>query len=87
MFTKSKFAAVAVAALALVTVATTGQAEAKGFGKGLAIGLGVGAVTAIAASSVYARPVYVAPVQRCFLKDRFDPWGNYLGTVQVCRPY
>jgi hypothetical protein len=88
MFTKSKFAVAAIAALALVAVASTGgQAEAKGFGKGLAIGLGIGAVGAIAASNAYARPVYVAPVTRCYLKDRFDHWGNYIGTVQVCRAY
>jgi hypothetical protein len=87
MIAKSKFAVAAVAALALVTVASTGQAHAGGFGKGLAIGLGVGAVAAVAASRTYARPVYVAPVSRCFMKDRFDPWGNYIGTVQVCRAY
>ena len=87
MIAKSKFAVAALAALALVTVASTGQAEAKGFGKGLAIGLGVGAVAAIAASSVRAHPVYVAPVTRCFLRDRFDAFGRYIGTVQVCRAY
>jgi hypothetical protein len=87
MIAKSKFTVAAVAALAFVAVASTGQAEAKGFGRGLAIGLGVGAVAAVAASTAYARPVYVAPVTRCFMKDRFDPWGNYIGTVQVCRAY
>ncbi len=87
MNTKTKFAAALTALALTATLALPSQAEARG--RGWAIGAGLlGA--GIVAGSIYAaqaQPVYVDGGYRCRYVERFDRWGNYAGTVKVCRHY
>ncbi len=83
---KTTFAA-ALTALTLVTLAVPSEAQARGRGWGVAAGLigaGIIAGTIVAAT---AEPIYVAGPRRCRYADRFDRWGNYIGTAKVCRYY
>jgi len=76
----------AVAAAAALTLAFAVPAHA-GSGWGPAVGGGFVAGTMIgaaAASSAYAQP---APVYRCNFVEKYDAWGNYIGTRRVCRSY
>ena len=87
MTTKTKFAA-ALAALTLAASvalpASDAQAKPK-WGPALGVGLVGAAVvgTAIAASS----PIYADGYRRCWFQPQYDVFGNYLGSVQVCRRY
>jgi hypothetical protein len=81
---KTKFAA-ALSALAIAaTLAVPSQAQAHG--RGWAIGAGILGAGIVAGSiaAATAQPVYVVG-PRCRYVDRFDRWGNYYGTVKVCR--
>jgi hypothetical protein len=88
MNTKTKFVA-ALSALAIAaTLAMPSQAEARG--RGWAIGAGlIGAGIVAGSIAAAAQPVYVEPAYsygyRCRYVDRFDQWGNFAGTVKVCR--
>ena len=92
MNTKTKFAA-ALSALAIAaTLALPSTAEARG--RGWAIGAGlIGAGIVAGSIAAAAQPVYVEPAYgysysygyRCRYVDRFDQWGNFAGTVKVCR--
>jgi hypothetical protein len=76
----------AVAAAATFALPST-QAEARV--NGWAIGAGIVGAGIIAGSiaAANAQPVYVVPASRCRFVDRFDRFGNYAGTVKVCRNY
>ena len=75
----------AVAAAAALTIAFAVPAHA-GSGWGPAVGGFVAGtmIGAAAASSAYAQP---APVYRCAFVEKYDAWGNYIGTRRVCRSY
>jgi hypothetical protein len=91
MTTRTRAAAL-IAALAFTATLATAASEAQarprwgaaGFGIGFAAGTMIGAA---AASNGYVEPVYAEPAYRCRLVDRFDRWGNYLGTRKVCDVY
>jgi hypothetical protein len=87
MNTKTKFAAALTALALAATLALPGKAEARV--NGWAIGAGIVGAGIIAGSiaAAHARPVYVVPASRCRYVDRFDRWGNFAGTVKVCRSY
>jgi hypothetical protein len=77
----TKIFAVAAAALTISvgTLATSNEAHAFGKGKGLGIGIAAAVIgTAVGVIAASAAP-------RCKLVERFDRWGNYRGTVEVCR--
>jgi hypothetical protein len=85
--TKTKFSAAIAALVMAATIAlpaTEAQAQRR-FGTGLAIGLVGGALAATAIANANAG--YVGPVRRCKLVSRYDNWGNYRGTFEVCRSY
>jgi MFS-type transporter involved in bile tolerance (Atg22 family) len=95
MLSKSKtFIAAAFATLAIATtaIASATPAEARrwgphwgGFGVGLASGLVVGGLVA-ASRPVYADTVYVSgPRRECTLVERYNRFGDYIGTRRVCR--
>ena len=87
MNTKIKFAA-ALTALALTATLALPSIEAQARGRGF--GIAAGLIGGIVAGSIYAaqaQPVYVDGGYRCRYVDRFDRWGNYAGTVKVCRHY
>jgi hypothetical protein len=83
-----KFAA-ALSALAIAaTLALPNQAEARG--RGWAIGAGlIGAGIVAGSIAAASQPVVIEPAYsygyRCRYVDRFDQWGNFAGTVKVCR--
>jgi hypothetical protein len=80
--------ATAAALPAAATIALpSNQAQARV--NGWAIGAGIVGAGIIAGSiaAANARPVYVVPASRCRFVDRFDRFGNYAGTVKVCRSY
>ncbi len=76
----TKIFAVAAAALTISagTLATSNEAHA--FGKK---GLGIGIAAAIIGTTVGVIAASAAP--RCKLVERFDRWGRYRGTIEVCR--
>lgn len=90
----TKLAAAALAALTITAAVSISEAQARprwGYvGAGIAIGALAGAAIA---SSAYAgpgyyEPAYVAgPYRRCGFVEKFDRWGNYLGTRRVCSWY
>lgn len=82
--TKTFATAAALAAAATFALPST-QAEARV--NGWAIGAGIVGAGIIAGSiaAAHAQPVYVVPATRCRFVDRFDRFGNYAGTVKVCR--
>jgi hypothetical protein len=81
---KTTFAA-ALTALTLVTLAAPGEAQARHRGWGIAAGIIGAGIVAGAIASAAAEPVYVVEPRRCRYFDKFDRWGNYLGTRKVCR--
>ena len=93
MNTKTKFVAALSALVIAATLALPSQAEARG--RGWAIGAGlIGAGIVAGSIAAAAQPVYVEPAYgysyggygyRCRYVDRFDQWGNFAGTVKVCR--
>jgi hypothetical protein len=86
MNTKTKFAATLSALAIAATLALPSQAEARV--NGWAVGAGILGAGIIAGSiaAAHAQPVYVAPApRRCRWVDQFDRWGNYAGTVKLCR--
>lgn len=84
---KIKFAA-ALAALTLATslAIPSTEAQAKHWGLGAAI-VGSAIVAGAVASSAYAQPVYVDGYRRCHFQRRYNAFGDYIGTVKVCRYY
>jgi zinc transporter ZupT len=79
-----------LAGLALTATIVTAATEAQARPRWGAVGLGfiAGTMIGAAAANSYAEPIVVAgPVYRCRLVDRFDRWGNYLGTRKVCDVY
>ena len=81
------FATIAALAAAATFALPSSKAEARV--NGWAIGAGIVGAGIIAGSiaAANAQPVYVVPASRCRFVDRFDRWGNYAGTVKVCRNY
>lgn len=52
---------------------------------GVAIGLGILGGIMIGGMIAQPRPYYVDPYpRRCWLEDRFDYWGNWIGRVRIC---
>ena len=89
MNTKTKFVA-ALSALAIAaTLALPSQAEARGRGWAIGAGLIGAGIVAGSIAAAHAQPVYLEPAYgyryRCRYVDRFDRWGNFAGTVKVCR--
>jgi hypothetical protein len=86
-FNTKTFATIAALAAAATFALPSTKAEARV--NGWAIGAGIVGAGIIAGSiaAANARPVYVVPASRCRFVDRFDRWGNYAGTVKVCRSY
>lgn len=97
---KKAFSALAIAAVAAtsLTVATAAPAEARhgrnaAFFGGLAAGLVVGGLAGAASGPAYAYPSYGAgpvyvdggPRRVCSLQERYNAWGDYIGTRRVCR--
>jgi hypothetical protein len=85
MFLKSKLASAALVALTLTgtAVVTSNEAEARpnwGVVAGIAAAAVVG--TAIAVNG-YGYGYY--GYRRCRFIDRYDYYGNYIGTRKVCR--
>jgi hypothetical protein len=83
------FAAASLTALTLATAtfASAGTAEAAygrnaAFFGGLATGLIVGGIAGAAAAPAYG---YAAPRRVCSLEERYNAWGDYIGTRRVCR--
>ena len=68
---------------------TADASKAEARVNGWAIGAGIVGAGIIAGSiaAANAQPVYVVPASRCRFVDRFDRFGNYAGTVKVCRNY
>ena len=88
MNTKTQFAA-ALSALALVATLALPATPAQAHGRGWGIAAGVIGAGIVAGSiaAAHAQPVYVDGGYRCRLVDRFDRFGNFAGTVKVCRYY
>ena len=90
MNSKTKFAA-ALTALALTATVALPSNEAQAGGRGWASGAGLLGAGIVAGSiaAAHAQPVYLEPAYgyryRCRYVDRFDRWGNFAGTVKVCR--
>jgi len=82
MTIQTRIAALAVAALAATgSIASTTKAEAHGFHPGWGFGAGlVGA--AIVGSAIAATTP--APYYRSCLVRRYDAFGRYIGTMNVC---
>jgi hypothetical protein len=83
------FAAVALTALTLTTatLATSSPAEARRFGPGfgLAAGLVIGGALAAGAAHAHYGYGYYGPRRVCSVVERFNRWGEYVGTREVCR--
>lgn len=81
--------AIAVLTLTAVfaTAASEAQARHRWGGAGFGVGLVAGTMIGAAAVNSYAEPAVIEPAYRCRLVDRFDRWGNYLGTRKVCDVY
>jgi hypothetical protein len=79
------FATIAAVAAAATFALPSSKAEARV--NGWAIGAGIVGAGIIGGSiaAAHAQPVYVVRSPRCRYVDRFDRWGNYAGTVKVCR--
>jgi len=89
MTIKSKIAA----ALAVVTLAgslaipTSSAQAANGWGIGAAIVGGAVVGAAVANSAAYGGTYYVDGSRRCRWERQFNAYGEYVGTVKVCRVY
>ena len=86
MTTKTKF----VAALTALTLTATfalpsNEAQARGRGWGIAAGVIGAGIIAGSIAAAHAEPVIVVAPRRCKFVDRFDHFGNYRGTVRICR--
>ena len=79
--TKTAAGLLAAATLATTFTAFSSEAQARGrFGWGLGLGLfAATAITAAAVSDAYAGPYY-----QCRLVDKFNRFGQYVGTVKRC---
>ena len=92
MNTKTKFAA-ALSALADCRHARAAVSQAEARGRGWAIGAGlIGAAYRCRLRSPPLRSQSTSSPRysygyRCRYVDRFDQWGNFAGTVKVCRLY
>jgi hypothetical protein len=88
MTTKSKIAgALAVLTLATSLAIPTSSAQARGgWGFGAAV-LGGAVVGAAVANSAAYGGYYVDGYRRCRWERQYDGFGNYAGTVKVCRVY
>lgn len=92
MSKKLVLAAAAVATLAVATVSTTQQAEAgKWNGGAFAAGAAIGLAGGIIASHAYnPHPVYYGGGgyyggrRVCEWRERFNKWGDYIGSKRVC---
>ena len=87
---KSKIAgAVAVAVLFAGLAIPTSKAQARGgWGLGAAVLGGAIVAGAVANNAAYGRNYYVVDgYRRCRWERRFNDYGDYLGTVKVCRVY
>ena len=88
---KSKIAAtLAAVTLATSLIVPTSAANAGHRGWGIAAGVIGGAIVAGAVANAYAEPVYgghYVDYRRCRWERRFNDYGDYLGTVKVCRVY
>jgi hypothetical protein len=85
MFWKSKIAPVALVALTLTgtAMATSNEAQARPYW-GIAAGIAAGAfLGATVAANSYG--YYGYGYRRCRFIDRYDYYGNYVGTRKVCR--
>jgi hypothetical protein len=89
MSIKSKIAgALAVATLAGGLAIPTSEAQARGgWGIGAAIVGGAVVGAAVANSAAYGGTYYVDGYRRCRWERRFNAYGDYIGTVKVCRVY
>jgi hypothetical protein len=91
MSIKSKIAA----ALAIVTLAgslaiPTSSAQAGhhgGWGIGAAVVGGAIVGAAVANGAAYGGGYYVDGYRRCRWERQFNAYGDYVGTVKVCRVY
>ena len=85
---KSKIAAgLAVVTLAASLTVPTSAAHAGHHGWGIAGAVIGGAIVAGAVANSYAEPVYVESYRRCRFERQYNAYGDYLGTVRVCRTY
>jgi hypothetical protein len=78
------------AALTVLTLAATfamPAPDANAKGKGWAIGAGIlgAAIVSSAIANSYADDLYYDDGPRCHLRRKFNSYGEYLGTVKVCR--
>jgi hypothetical protein len=76
----TKIFAVAAAALTISVGTLATSSEAHAFGKK---NLGLGIAAAVIGTSIAVIAASAAP--RCKLVERFDRWGRYRGTIEVCR--
>jgi hypothetical protein len=89
----SKYTKIAAGTLAALTIAvgtlatSTTEAHAKKFwgGKGLGFGIAAGVIGAAAFAAATAPSYY--GVAGCRYVERYDVFGNYLGTRKICRYY
>jgi len=87
---KSKIAAgLAVVTLAASLTIPTSAANAGGYhhhgGWGVAGAVIGSAIVAGAVANAYAGTVYVDGYRRCRFERRYNAYGDYLGTMKVCR--
>jgi hypothetical protein len=88
MTIKSKTAgALAALTLAAALAIPTSQAQAKPKFGPVAAGLLGAAIVGGTIAAATADPWYTDGYRRCFWKPQYDVFGNYLGTVPVCRYY
>jgi hypothetical protein len=86
---KSKIAgALAVLTLATSLTIPTSPAQAgHGWGIGAAIIGGAVVGAAVANSAAYGGTYYVDGYRRCRWERQYNAYGDYVGTVRVCRVY
>ena len=88
---KSKIAAgLAIVAVAASLTVPTSAANAGGYhhhGWGIAGAVIGTAIVAGAVANSYAEPVYVDDYRRCRFERRYNAYGDYVGTMKVCRSY
>jgi hypothetical protein len=83
----TKTAAVALATLTIAVGTFGTSSDAHAFSKKkLGVGIAAGLAATVVGAMIHAasKPSYAAAAPECRTKQRFDQYGNYRGTVQIC---